>query len=74
MEQSNIMPPNGMIPNMNMNMNMNMNNMQRPQQGNMQQQMYALILAKINETKPQLGNGWQTTFDTQQRAVLVMQM
>ncbi|KAK0276227.1 hypothetical protein LTR35_010550 [Friedmanniomyces endolithicus] len=52
----------------------NVNSMQRAQQGNKEQQLWAHIVARLSASKHLLGQGWQATFDVQQRAVLVMQM
>jgi len=52
----------------------NVNSMQRAQQGNKNQQLWAHIVARLSASKHLLGQGWQATFDVQQRAVLVMQM
>ncbi|KAK0320372.1 hypothetical protein LTR82_008486 [Friedmanniomyces endolithicus] len=52
----------------------NVNSMQRAQQGNKNQQLWAHIVSRLSANKHLLGQGWQATFDVQQRAVLVMQM
>ncbi|KAK3657997.1 hypothetical protein LTR56_000794 [Elasticomyces elasticus] len=67
MEQANMMPGNGMS-------QQNMGGMQRAQQGNQQQQVYAVIKQKLNEAKYTLGQGWHTTFTMDARANQVMQM
>ncbi|KAK0988512.1 hypothetical protein LTS01_009147 [Friedmanniomyces endolithicus] len=45
-----------------------------PPNGNKNQQLWAHIVARLSASKHLLGQGWQATFDVQQRAVLVMQM
>jgi len=67
MEQPPNMMPNGMPL-------QNMNTMQRPQPGNMNQQIHAKILHDLQQGLSQVGTGWQSTFDIKQRAVKVMQM
>ncbi|EMD00776.1 hypothetical protein BAUCODRAFT_144394 [Baudoinia panamericana UAMH 10762] len=67
MEQPNLMPMNGMMP-------QNMNSMQRPQSGNHGQQIYAQILTSLRERQAALPQGWQRTFDMGQRAGITMQI
>jgi hypothetical protein len=64
---NNMMMQNGMPP-------PHMNTMQRPQPGNGQQQIPARIMAHLSATLPELGDGWQKTFDLRQRANCIMQL
>jgi len=49
------------------------NAMQRPQPGNVSQQLHATILNHM-QRQGQVGTGWQSTFDIRQRAAQVMQL
>lgn len=62
-----MMMPNGMAPR-------NMNTMQQPQPNNLTQQIHARLVTSMNQLKPQLGAGWQSTFDVRQRSAHAIQM
>ena len=63
----NMMPPNGLPP-------QNGNGMQRPQHGNASQQIHARVLMELHSTIPQVGSGWQSTYDVKQRSAKIMQL
>lgn len=48
--------------------------MQRPQAGNLQQQLYAKILTDLRQDMSRFNGSWQATFDPRERANLIMQM
>ena len=52
----------------------NGNGMQRPQPGNQGQQIHAKVLQELQSTLPQVGSGWQSTYDLKQRAAKIMQL
>lgn len=61
-----MMPPNGMPP--------SMNSMQRPQQGNIMQQLHAKIITDLRNNMNLVGQGWQSTFNIGERAGYTMQL
>lgn len=71
MEQQANMMPGGMPGQGNPQMN---NSMQRPQPGNMQQQLHARIMEELRRTQPSIGTGWQTMLDLRERASRIMQL
>lgn len=52
----------------------NMTGMQRPQRGNIQQQLHAQALTDLQLPQSQVTGGWQMAVDIRQRAVGVMQL
>lgn len=70
MEQANMMPG-GMPGQGNPQMN---NSMQRPQPGNVAQQLHARVMVELRAALPSLGNGWQAMFDLRERANRIMQL
>jgi len=66
MEQANMMLPNGMQP--------NGNGVQRPQLGNVMQQIHAKIINDLRNSMHQVGQGWQSTLDIRERAAHIMQL
>ena len=62
-----MMAPNGLPP-------QSGNGMQRPQQGNMEQQLHARVMQSLQSTLQQVGNGWQRTYDVGQRSAKIMQL
>ena len=68
MEQQNLMP-NGLPGPVN-----NLNSMQRPQQGNMPQQIHARVLNGLRSKMNELTGGWQAMFDIRERANQIMQL
>ena len=60
-----MMPPNGLQP-------QSGNGMQRPQQGNMEQQLHAKVMQGLQSSLNQVGNGWQRTYDLGQRSAKIM--
>ena len=61
-----MMLPNGM-PN-------NVNSLQRPQPGNVMQQMHGKIMADLRSTMGQVGQGWQLTCDPRERGSYLVQL
>lgn len=70
MEQANMMPG-GMPGQGNPAMN---NSMQRPQPGNLAQQLHAKVMDELRRSAPSLGAGWQAMLDHRERANRVMQL
>ena len=64
---NNMMMPNGMNP-------MGMGGMQRPQQGNASQQMYANIINELKKGTDRFVGGWQQTHSVGDRATRIMQL
>ena len=52
----------------------NMNNIQRPQPGNVMQQMHGKIMTDLRNTMSQVGQGWQLTFDPRERGNYLIQL
>lgn len=50
------------------------NTMQRPQSGNMHQQLNARIMADLRNNSAQLQGGWQATLSMGERATHIMRM
>lgn len=48
--------------------------MQRPQPGNLSQQIYARVLGNLRNKMPELSGGWQAMFDIRERASRIMQL
>ena len=61
------MIPNGMQP-------QQMHTMQRPQSGNLMQQMHAKVMEDLRNNMGQFGGSWQSTFDIRERASRIMQL
>ena len=54
--------------------NSQMNTMQRPQPGNMLQQLHAKVMDELRRSAPSLGTGWQAMLDHRERAQRIMQL
>lgn len=48
--------------------------MQRPQSGNRDQQLHAVIMTNLKNKAHTLPSGWQTTFEPRLRAERIMQL
>jgi len=51
-----------------------MNGMQRPQPGNIGQQIHGQIMTNLRNKMSQVPHGWQSTYDLAQRAQRILQM